>query len=363
MRLRALSYCLIALLAATACHTPPVPPEVGKAEIQFSDLRKAGVPVYFPEEFKDYENSSKEAKTGFFESKARFAWFRNYDRTTADFRLLLKKGDILLKRTEIFMREADRSGKNRVRILRDRMNNIRRVGLLIRDGKYSRSILAKADLLVIEGESLLEKGEYKEADNKLSRAEIYVNDSADFLMSGLEHYNNPALLKEWNTAAEETILLSRKRNSLAIVVSKIDRTLTLYRNGHAVMTCTVSVGRNGLHDKKFSGDYATPEGRYKIVKKNPNSLYYKALLIDYPNSDDRQAYARNQKEGLVPSGAGIGGIIEIHGGGNNVLTDGCISMLDQEMDTLYQLVDTGTDVTIIGSKKSLKSILEQGYEH
>ena len=363
MKLRALSYCLIALLASTACHTPPVPPEVGKAEIQFSDLRKAGVPVYFPEEFKEYENLTREAKTGFFETKARFSWFRNYEKTTADFSSLLEKGDILLNQTETFKKEVTGSGSVRVRILRERMKNIRKVGLLIRDGKYSRSILAKAELLVVEGESLLEKGEFNDADNKLSRAEIYVDDSANFLMSGLERYNDPALIKEWNKSAEETINLSRKENSLAIVVSKIDQTLTLYKNGRAVMTCTVSVGRNGLYDKKHAGDYATPEGRYKIIKKNPNSLYYKALLIDYPNSADRQAYAKNKKEGLVPSGVGIGGIIEIHGGGNNVITDGCVSMNNQEMDTLYKLVDTGTAVTIIGSKKNLKSILEQGYEH
>ncbi|MFH1965224.1 MAG: L,D-transpeptidase family protein, partial [Acidobacteriota bacterium] len=114
---------------------------------------------------------------------------------------------------------------------------------------------------------------------------------------------------------------------------------------------------------KHAGDYATPEGRYKISKKNPSSRYYKALLIDYPNASDRQAYVRNQQDGLVPSGVGIGGTIEIHGGGNDVITDGCVSMKDQEMDMLYKLADVGTAVTIIGSKKSLKSILEQVYEH
>ena len=86
----------------------------------------------------------------------------------------------------------------------------------------------------------------------------------------------------------------------------------------------------------------------------------KALLIDYPNASDRDAYFRNQQNGLIPSGVGIGGRIEIHGGGNDVVTDGCIGMTDREIDLLYELVDVGTPVTIIGAKRSLKSILEGG---
>lgn len=361
MKLRVLSSCLTALiLAASACQAPPAPPEVEMAEIQSMDLRRAGVPVYFPGEYEEYLRLSREAKDQYFTANAKITWFRNYEKTAIAYRSLLAEGDLLLNRVETFKSEESESSVGRIKTLRGRMGNIRRIGLLMSEGRISRTILAKADILTEEAEALLSKGEYRTAGEKLSRAEFYVNDSENFLMSVLDRYNDPSLLAQWNKAAEETIRLSRTGNSKAIVVSKIDQTLTLYQNGRAVRTFTVSVGKNGLFDKRHAGDYATPEGKYLISNKNPSSRFHKALLVDYPNASDRQDYARNQKNGLIPSGVGIGGNIEVHGGGNNIFTDGCISMKDPEIDILYSLVEVKTPITIIGSRKSLKSIIEQG---
>ncbi|MBN1224612.1 MAG: L,D-transpeptidase [Candidatus Aminicenantes bacterium] len=182
-------------------------------------------------------------------------------------------------------------------------------------------------------------------------------------MSVLERYNDSNLLETWKTWAEEAVRLSQTEGIQVILITKIDQTLTLYKNGRSVRTFAVSIGRDGLFDKKHAGDYATPEGKYRITKKNPASRYHKALLIDYPNSSDHDTYVRNRQNGLIPSGVGIGGRIEIHGGGNDVITDGCIGMADREIDLLYDLVDAGTPVTIIGSKRSLKSMFEEGNDH
>ena len=361
MKWRVLSACLISLmLASSACQAPPAPPEVEMAEIQSIDLRRAGVPVYFPGEYEEYLRLTREAKDQYFSAKAKISWFRNYEKTAEAYRSLLAEGNSLLSRAEAFKSEESELSATRMKILRSKMENIRRIGLLMSEGRISRTILAKADLLTEEAGVSLSKGDYSTAGENLSRAEFYVNDSENFLMSVLDRYNDPSLLAEWNKAAEETIRLSRTENSKAIVVSKIDQTLTLYQNGRAVRSFTVSVGKNGLFDKRHAGDYATPEGKYRISNKNPSSRFHKALLVDYPNASDRQAYARNQKNGFIPSGVGIGGNIEVHGGGNDIFTDGCISMKDHEIDILYSLVDVKTPITIIGSRKSLKSILEQG---
>ena len=57
------------------------------------------------------------------------------------------------------------------------------------------------------------------------------------------------------------------------------------------------------------------------------------------------------KRGQLPSGAKIGGLIEIHGdggkGGN--WTEGCVALKNSDMDVLYKFVESGTPVTIIGS--------------
>jgi len=359
MKRGALGYCLTALLAATACHTPPVPPEVEEAEVQSLDLRRAGVPVYLPLEYQEYDRMTREAKEQLFKTKARFAWLRDYDETIAGYRLLLARGEALRRKADFFRKNESDSGRERIRSLRDRMAAIRKVGLLIRDGKTARTILAKADLLILEAEALIARGEYARAGELISRARVYVDDSSGFLMSVLKRYNDPDLLAEWNNAAGETIRTSRDRGTSAIVVSKLEQILTLYQKGRPIHSYTVSVGRDGLFDKRHAGDYATPEGRYRVTRKNLASRFNKALLIDYPNAEDTRAFARNRKNGLVPPGVDIGGIIEIHGGGDDVLTDGCVSMTDRDIEELFRNVEVGTPVTIIGSRKSLKSMLER----
>ena len=101
----------------------------------------------------------------------------------------------------------------------------------------------------------------------------------------------------------------------------------------------------------------TPEGRYKIVKKNAQSRYYKALLIDYPNESDKRRFALAKKKGLIPAGAAIGGLIEIHGGGKDSLTNGCVGVENSVMDRLFPEVSVGTVVTIIGSLESANKLL------
>lgn len=79
------------------------------------------------------------------------------------------------------------------------------------------------------------------------------------------------------------------------------------------------------------------------------SRYYKALLINYPNDDDRRQFTAAKKKGLIPKYAGIGGLIEIHGGGKSGMTYGCIGMENDQMDELFSIVDVGTPVTIVGT--------------
>ena len=76
-----------------------------------------------------------------------------------------------------------------------------------------------------------------------------------------------------------------------------------------------------------------------------------ALLLHHPNADDRRAYAQARRSGEVPDGAGIGGLIEIHGEGGlgRDWTRGCVALTNPDMDDLFTHVDVGTPVTIVGS--------------
>lgn len=95
--------------------------------------------------------------------------------------------------------------------------------------------------------------------------------------------------------------------------------------------------------KEQEGDGRTPEGAYRIDRRNPNSQYHLSLGISYPNANDISAA---RARGVHP-----GGDIFIHGTPQVVLgkpdwTWGCIAVQNQEMDEIYAMVQTGTPIYI-----------------
>jgi murein L,D-transpeptidase YafK len=91
------------------------------------------------------------------------------------------------------------------------------------------------------------------------------------------------------------------------------------------------------------GDGRTPEGAYRIDRRNPNSRFHLSLGISYPNARD-VAYAR--ENGLDP-----GGDIFIHGtptqwSNTPDWTWGCIAVTNEEMDEIFFMVETGTKIFI-----------------
>ncbi len=86
-----------------------------------------------------------------------------------------------------------------------------------------------------------------------------------------------------------------------------------------------------------------------MVSKLPNSKYYRALLINYPNADDQRRFAEAKRKKLIPANAKIGGLIEIHGGGKDSATLGCIGLNDDKMLELFNRVEVGTPVVIVAA--------------
>jgi len=166
-------------------------------------------------------------------------------------------------------------------------------------------------------------------------------------------FSDPSLLALWRGQAQAAIDESRRSRTSAIVVDKLHRRVYLYKSGRRVAYYDAELGGNGLERKLHSGDRATPEGRYRVtVKKSGRATkYYLALLVDYPNAEDYRRYRQGVANGSVPRRAGIGGLIEIHGGGGvgRDWTDGCIALTNEDMDRLYPQVQKGTSVTIVGT--------------
>jgi murein L,D-transpeptidase YafK len=112
-----------------------------------------------------------------------------------------------------------------------------------------------------------------------------------------------------------------------------------------------NLGRNWQRQKAQERDASTPEGEYNVKGMKSSGKYGRALLLDYPNSADRQRFTALKRKGTISSGARIGGNIEIHGGGraDSDWTEGCISLNDSDMLELYERAYPGMPVSIVGS--------------
>lgn len=129
-----------------------------------------------------------------------------------------------------------------------------------------------------------------------------------------------------------------------IVVHKSLREMLLLSGESIVRSYRVALGREPVGRKEREGDCRTPEGRYTIDRRNPNSNYHLALHISYPNAADLD---RARSLGVDP-----GGDIMIHGLKPGVdhpadWTVGCIAVTDSEIEELWRLVPDGTPVDIL----------------
>jgi len=132
-----------------------------------------------------------------------------------------------------------------------------------------------------------------------------------------------------------------------ILIEKTKRRLTLYQDQKAVRIYQMALGFSPDGDKIKEGDGKTPEGIYKINRRNPNSNYTLSLGIDYPLAED--------KERARVGGYNAGGDIFIHGQPNNLpdnlklkgdWTAGCIALTNAEMREIWEAAPIGTEVEI-----------------
>jgi len=204
-----------------------------------------------------------------------------------------------------------------------------------------------AEMSLKTSELLQQQGEYEEARQTAEKGRKSVHQLVSLLA---EYANDEAKnVVVWRRWVQETLNDSKANGSYAIIVDKAAHKTYLIRAGELVHTYKSELGYNSLHQKLFSGDGATPEGKYKISKVKRTSKFYRALLIDYPNQTDRNRFSENKRKGIISPYAHIGGLIEIHGNGgqNRDWTDGCVALTDKEMDHIMQYVTVGTPVTIV----------------
>lgn len=132
-----------------------------------------------------------------------------------------------------------------------------------------------------------------------------------------------------------------------ILIEKTARKMTLYQNGQPVRVYNVALGFAPAGDKVREGDGKTPEGWYKIDRRNPQSAFHLSLGINYPLPSD----LKRARDG----GYSAGGDIFIHGQPNKLpdnrkyagdWTAGCIALTNPEIREIWAVTPIGTTVEI-----------------
>lgn len=134
-----------------------------------------------------------------------------------------------------------------------------------------------------------------------------------------------------------------------ILVEKKARRLTLFYQDQPLKSYQIALGRQPEGPKRFEGDNKTPEGRYTIDWRNPNSKFHRSLHISYPNPAD-QAFAAQKRRSA-------GGDIMIHGlpNGWGALgplhlrrdwTAGCIAVTNSEIEEIWRVTPDGVPIEI-----------------
>ena len=339
----------LGILLPAGCSAPPAPSEVELASAQERELRTAGAEEFAPRKFHAYLERLGRARDAFRKERDRFAPFVDYESVAAEFAAVLADGRETLAEVERAKREAGASLMARIGAVETSIADLESLSEAISGHRTPRKNLVKADLALREARSLLGKGEYSLALDRVEAAEAFTREASAALGNSLGRYADSAQLRKWRELVSSAVRESRASGSSLVVVNKLERGLVLYEKGVAVRSYRVGIGRNSSDDKLRSGDNATPEGRYHVTRKNPASSYHRALLINYPNAEDRRRFSQARRKGLVPAGTSIGGLVEIHGGGSTSVTKGCIALDNRDMDELYARVAVGTPVVIVGA--------------
>ncbi|HJR78205.1 MAG TPA: L,D-transpeptidase [Nitrospiraceae bacterium] len=218
----------------------------------------------------------------------------------------------------------------------------------------------ETELWIKQARALLEDGQFERSIQASDRASKILLAQATTLNHELSRYADEEVITAWKDAARRTVEWSQAHRAQAIVISKADRLLILYKNGRKILTYPIQLGSRGIRAKRHYGDGATPEGEYRIVRKRGprHTPFHRSMVLDYPNADDKRRFEAAQKAGEISASQTMSGSIEIHGIAQGITDQpfGSIVLDNRHIADLFQRVGIGTPVTIVGALESQNSV-------
>lgn len=316
-------------------------------------MRRARADRWAPDATRAAETAVRAAEAEYIRQQAAFLPVRNFDAARAAF---ASAEDVARQALRLASDEKERRRASSASAI-DEAERVIAVTEAVAEAMhiagYDQKLLRRSAIAVEEARLHHRNENFDAAEDRAELAALQASRVTDRATRLAARFSDPGALRQWKSWIAETIAYSGRTGAPAIVVSKEAHTLTLYDNGRPVKTWRVELGFNSIRDKMHAGDNATPEGRYRITAKKGlgNSRYHKALLLNYPNDEDRAQFARMKRAGTIPRHVSAGSLIEIHGEGGRGKdwTNGCVALTNREMDDLFNRVGVGTPVTIVGS--------------
>jgi hypothetical protein len=353
------AFCIVGGAIIRMKTNEPPDREIDRARKMISEAELVKSPHYAKA---DYQEAVKYFDTAMIEwrrENERFILLRDYHRTAELAEKSAESSGKAIAAAKKNLTEAEEALQIRIDELGERIKDF--------DAKFGnfpltighRDDLAKSKLQYSEGVMAFRNKNYSVCRLKLDSVENTLNQVVVLYEEKLNAYLNE--YPQWSAMVDKTLAFSKKNKVYCIVVDKLARECILYKDGKELKRFTVELGTNWVGDKNQQGDKSTPEGMYKITarKSNGQTAFYKALMLDYPNQDDKKRFSQNKKNGAIHPDANIGGLIEIHGDGGKGIdwTDGCIALKNKDLDEVFRLSPVGTWVTIVGSTKSVNELV------
>lgn len=337
---------VVAVMFLNAAQPPVWLLQSAKGAVQ--SAHSAGALRYSEKQYRNAEALVNQGHMEMARQNGRLAPFRNYDKADSILLLAVKTASDAATQARTYLANIQALTLREQKDLQDELlsweealnGSLAKISL---KGHYS-----SAEFALQTANRLMLAGEYEEARESMNVAQMWMKR----LGESLNQYDNDGAgkLATWRRWVQETVDASRAAGTYAVIVDKAKHKTYLIKSGKVIHTYDCDLGYNSAHQKMFSGDGCTPEGKYVVsVAKHRGSRYYKALLLNYPNEADRQRFNENKSRGVISKRARIGGLIEIHGNGgrNRDWTEGCVALTDREMDHLMQFVGVGAPITIV----------------